>query len=135
MKALTFLLTISMFSVLTFTSNAQTKSRGDDKAEVKVYYFHNSNRCATCMAVESKSLAAIKELYPQQLKEGKITFTALNIEESDGKSTAKKLGVDGQCLLVVKGDTQIDLTDKAFLYCNVSPEKLTAALKDAVGKI
>lgn len=134
MRALMVIMAISLFTVFPPETFAQGKQQKDTEAAVKVYYFHNSRRCATCMAVESKSLKALQELYPEAMKQGKITFSALNVEEESGKAEAEGLGVKGQCLLVVKDGQKTDLTDKAFLYCKVSPEKLKSALQDAIGE-
>ncbi|HRY98930.1 MAG TPA: nitrophenyl compound nitroreductase subunit ArsF family protein [Bacteroidales bacterium] len=115
--------------------SAQKKQGKAGNGPVKVYYFHNNHRCATCMAVESKTRAALEELYPAQMKAGKVSFTAINGESSSGKAEAEGLGIKGQCLMVVKDGKKTDLTDKAFMYCKVSPEKLKAALHDAIGDL
>lgn len=135
MKTLTSILFMSLMCIISATAYAQTGKSQPTKAEVEVYYFHNNHRCATCMAVESKSEKALKELYPEAMKAGKIQFKVKNIETASGKTEAEGLGIKGQCLMVVKGKEKIDLTDKAFLYCKVSPDKLKAALHDAIGEL
>lgn len=135
MKALTSILMISLLCLITAPSKAQQEESKASKPEVEVYYFHNNHRCATCMAVESKSEKALKELYPEAMKSGKITFKVKNVESKTGRTEAEGLGIKGQCLMVVKGDQKIDLTDKAFLYCKVNPDKLKAALHEAIGEL
>lgn len=135
MKNLAIILgTLLMFS-LGAGAFAQKKPAKAASEPVKVYYFHNNHRCATCMAVESKTKAALEELYPAQMKAGKLSFASINGETADGKAEADGLGIKGQCLMVVKDGKKTDLTDKAFMYCKVSPDKLKAALKDAIGEL
>jgi len=135
MKRIIIVLSILSFLVIVPELEAQSKEKAGNNPVAEVYYFHNTRRCETCMNVERQSKQALQQLYPQQMKAGKVRFTALNIEEAQGKKEAARLGVEGQCLLVVKDDKKVDLTDKAFLYCNTSPDKLKAALNEAIGKI
>ena len=71
--------------------NAQTDKKqqivtaaGND---VEVYYFHMTTRCVTCKTIEAEARRNVEMLYPEQFKAGKISFTALNIEEPAGKAT------------------------------------------------
>lgn len=135
MKAFIGIFSLVALMMLAPQLPAQKKDPSKDKSAVQVYYFHNTRRCETCMNVERQAKLALNQLYPEQMKAGKVSFTALNIEEAQGKKEAERLGVEGQTLLVVRPDKKVDLTDKAFLYCNTSPEKLKAAIQEAVGKI
>lgn len=99
---------------------------------IEVYYFHMSRRCATCLAVESESETALKNLYPQQMESGLITFKSLNLEEEINQPLAKKLQVSGQTLLIVKGDKKIDLTGDGFTYARTNPGKLQEKFKAAI---
>ena len=136
MKKIIFILVILMAGTGA-NSYAQTV---DQKASIavsadqniEVYYFHMSRRCATCLAVESESEAALKNLYPEQMKSGQITFQGINLEEESSEALAKKLEVSGQTLLIVKGDKKIDLTGDGFKYANTSPEKLQNSFKAAI---
>ena len=99
---------------------------------VEVYYFHFTRRCVTCNAVESVSKKAIEKLYPEQLKSRMISFKIVNLDEDNSKDLADKLGVGGQCLIVVGGGKKIDLTSQGFMYARSNPEKLKAELKKAI---
>lgn len=99
---------------------------------IEVYYFHMSRRCATCLAVEAESEAALKNLYPEQMKSGLITFQGINLEEESSEPLAKKFQVSGQTLLIVKGDKKIDLTGDGFTYARTNPEKLQEKFKTAI---
>jgi hypothetical protein len=100
--------------------------------KVDVYYFHFTRRCMTCTNVENESKKAVETLYPEQVKKGEITFQSINLDEKEGETIGAKYKIEGQTLIVISGDTKIDLTDKGFLYANNSPEKLQAEIKKAV---
>ena len=106
-----------------------TASSGND---VEVYYFHNTARCVTCKTVEAEARKNIEMLYPDQVKAGKISFMALNLEEATGKSVSEKLGVNSQTLLIVKGDQKINITNEGFLYAVSQPQKLTEVMKSKI---
>lgn len=103
--------------------NVSVKKAGD----VQVYYFHNERRCATCKAVEAESKKAVEELYGD-----KVPFAAYNLEATDGEQKAEELGVSGQTLLIVSGDTKIDLTNEGFMNARNNPEKLKQIFKDKI---
>ncbi len=123
MKNLKWLLFITV--LLPVTGWSQTKSA--DSGEIQAYYFHNAARCSTCKTVESEAKADLNELYGN-----KITFQSLNLEEKSTKLIAKKLGVSGQTLLVVKGDKKVNLTNDGFLYAVTNPEKFKSIIKEKV---
>jgi len=100
--------------------------------KVEVIYFHLTRRCVTCQAVETVSGDAVHELYAEEMKEGKVTFRSLNIEDKATEAEAERVKATGQCLLIVSGETRIDLTGDAFMYARNNPEKLREELKKAI---
>jgi hypothetical protein len=118
------------------------KSQGNKKeiaqalnsSNVNVYYFHFTLRCATCLAVEENARKAIEALYPNEVKTGEYSFSALNLDEASSKEIADKLGVGGQTLLIVRGDKKIDITSAGFLNAH-DLDKLKAEIKSAVDKV
>lgn len=139
MRTLGMMIGLLAFFLMPLGCDAQTNSKEDKSTTLKasesaaVYYFHYTRRCKTCNEVESQTQEALQELYPQQMKAGKITFASINLEEKDGKATADKVGAKGQALLIVKGKESIDITDKAFMYVTTSPAKLKQELEKAIG--
>jgi hypothetical protein len=73
-------------------------------------------------------------LYPNEVKAGTYSFTALNLEEAKTKVIADKLGVGGQSLLVVRGDKKIDMTSAAWLNAH-DLDKMKVEIKSAVDKV
>jgi len=137
MKNLVLVLAIALASIFNFSAKAQSTedqstSTVTKTADIEVYYFHNTRRCATCNAVEQVTRETLEEGYPEQMKSGVITFQSLNIEEGETEALAKKLGVSGQTLLIVKGDKKTDLTNDAFMYARTKPDKLKEKVKNAI---
>ena len=138
-KELLFLLNLIVI-LFAFSCNAQSDkgevSMHQSQADmVEVYYFHFTQRCVTCQAVENETKKAIEELYTEALKEEKIVFISFNLDNEEGKKMAEKLNIAGQTLLVVKDNKQMNLTNDGFLYARTNPEKLREAIQQAVGKI
>jgi len=103
-------------------------------ADVNVYYFHFTRRCATCMAVEENARKAIESLYPNELNTGEYSFASLNLDDAGTKEIADRLGVGGQSLIVVRGEKKVDITGSAWMAAH-DPEKMKAEIKSGIDKI
>ena len=132
MKTLNFLLALFIIMSFIISCNAQAGNE-DNRAKisktdnVEVFYFHYTRRCVTCQAVENESKKAVEELYG-----GKVSFAGYNLEESSGEQKGKELGVSGQSLLIVKGDTKINITNESFMNARNNPEKLKEIIKEKI---
>jgi len=129
MKTNYFVLIVVLLISTAFYGHAQTEETEKDNSSIserklEVYYFHNTRRCATCQAVETLTKNTLEESYPEQFKNGLITFQSLNIENDKNEPLARKLHVSGQTLLFVKNGKKRDLTNDAFMYARTKPEKL-----------
>ncbi len=105
---------------------------GISKEKVEVIYFHLTRRCVTCQAVENVARDAVKELYPAESEKGTVVFRTLNIEDKSSEADARRVKATGQCLLIVSGDTRIDLTSEGFMNARNNPEKFKEEIKKAV---
>ena len=129
-----------MFVALALSScNTQTPENQKTVAviseDVQVYYFHNTKRCATCNAVENETRAALEMFYEENMKAGTMGFTSLNLEEEDGKEMAQSLQVSGQTLLIVKGETRVNLTSEGFMNARTNPTKFHEILRAEIDKL
>ena len=111
-------------SFIALTSLAEEKN---DLSGIEVYYFHYSRRCVTCQAVEAVAQDALIDFY-----EGRIALKSVNLDDKANSDLAKKLGVKGQSLLIVKGDKKIDLTNEGFLNARSNPDKLASKIKETI---
>jgi len=114
------------------STNKDVVTAGNNSDKIEAYYFHFTARCTTCRTVEAKAKEDLESLYPNQVKQGLITFQSLNLEEAQYKTLADKLGVSGQALLLVKGDQKINLTNEGFMYAVAKPEKFKEIIKEKV---
>ncbi len=97
------------------------------KGDVHAYYFHATRRCATCEAVEKITAETLKNKYQDN-----VSFTSINREEEKENPLLSKYKVEGQTLILVKGDKVINLTTDAFMNARSNPEKFSAKLVSTV---
>lgn len=45
-----------------------------------VYYFHAEVRCETCLAIESRTTALVREAFAERLAEGSLRFEVVNMD-------------------------------------------------------
>ena len=127
-KMISFVCLIAGMSVSCTGQASKNENTSVKKADdVQAYYFHTSRRCATCKAVEAESKKAIEELYGD-----KVPFAAYNLEEAEGEQKAEELNVSGQALLIVSGDTKINITREGFMNARSNPEKLKQIIKNKI---
>lgn len=132
MKTIRVFLLVVMALSMHISCSAQTakneeSSKVSKEDKVEVYYFHHTRRCATCNAVESVSKEAVTELYGD-----KVGFASYNLDEETGKAKSEELEVSGQSLLIVSGDTKINITNEGFLHARSNPEKLKAVIQEKI---
>jgi hypothetical protein len=113
-------------------TNKEIKDNTGNSDKIEAYYFHFTARCITCRTIEARAKENLETLYPNQFKQGLITFQSLNLEEASTKPLAEKLGVSGQTLLIVKGDEKVNLTNEGFMYAVVKPEKFKEIINEKV---
>lgn len=56
---------------------------------VIVYYFHTTYRCPTCHKIENYTREAVETGFAQALKEGRLEFHAVNVEEKGNEHYIK----------------------------------------------
>ena len=125
---------MSLFSCKMQTSGNE-ESAIPISEDIQVYYFHNTKRCATCNAVENETKFTLEMFYKDNMEAGTMEFTSLNLEEDDGRKMAQMLQVSGQTLLVVKGETQINLTNEGFMNARTNPTKFHEILIEQIDKL
>jgi hypothetical protein len=114
------------------SSIKENKESANNSDKIEAYYFHFTARCVTCRTIEAKAKENLEVLYPNQVKQGLITFQSVNLEETINKPLAEKLGVSGQTFLIVKGDKKINLTNEGFMYAVVKPDKFKEIINEKV---
>ena len=131
--SIALLMAISLSACNAQSTKDQTPVKADAE-ELQVYYFHFTNRCATCNAVEAETKLALETFYAREVKEGTIAFTSLNLEEEDGRKMAEQFKVSGQSLLLVKGEQMLNLTNEGFMNARTKPDTFHEILKNSIDK-
>jgi hypothetical protein len=137
MKTLQLLHTLVLFTSL-LSCNAQSAKNevaNSSSDKIEAYYFHFTARCMTCRTVEEQTKMDIESLYPDLVKEGKISFQSINLDEASSKTIAEKLEISGQTLLIVQGDELINITNEGFMYAVHQPEKFKAVIKSKIDSL
>ena len=86
-------------------------------------------------SIEDETVKALKDLYPEKFKDGKIIFVSIDIEKEGNEKLIEDLKVTGQTLLVISGENKIDLTNAAFMYAKTKPEKLKKKIQTTIDEI
>lgn len=134
MKKLVFSLMLLVFSFFMVSGlQAQTKA-----ASLEVYYFHGTNRCPTCNAIESNAKKVLNDSYKSQIANGTIKFTSFNLDDKANEALVKKYEISFSTLLIIKKtgakEQKSDLTDMAFQYARTNPAKYANLLKAELDK-
>lgn len=125
-----FALAMMMGSLSCDAQTTKKEDKTNASTKVEVYYFHFNARCVTCKAVEAEAKKDIETLYGS-----KVTFQSVNLDDDSSKALAEKLQVAGQSLLIVKGDTKINITNQGFMYARNNPEKFKSVIKEKVDQL
>jgi hypothetical protein len=66
------------------------------------YYFHNTRRCRTCRAIEAQAQEAIQGKFAEELRQGKLKWAAINLEDIGNDHYAADYGVTGSSLVIAQ---------------------------------
>jgi hypothetical protein len=97
---------------------------------IKVLYFHNQRRCATCMAIEDGAVEVIK-----LLGDSSVTFHSFLIGDPNSLKLEKEYDIQGQSLLIIGKDQVLDITNMAFLNALAKSEYYKGELKKQIEKL
>ena len=125
MKIIKFF-TVIAISLILGSCNDQNKSKDNaldpSISKIEVLDFHSTHRCMTCNAIEANTKYTLDTYFSEELKEDKITFQVINVDEKENEKIAEKFEASGTALIlnvIKKGkETQINLTDFAFMNGN-----------------
>jgi len=137
-KIIKFLAVLAISLVLT-SCNGQDKNKTAalDKSvsKIEVLDFHSTHRCMTCNAIEANTEYTLNTYFAEELKNDKITFQVINVDEKINEKIAEKFEASGTALIlnVIKSgkETQINLTNFAFMNGN-DQDAFSKELKDKI---
>lgn len=129
-----------MVLLLTFTScQGQNKSKiivtTDQASKIEVIDFYGTHRCVTCEAIEANAKYTIDNFFQEAVKEGKLEFKTINVDDEKNYDMAEKFEATGTALFinVIKDgkEQHIDLTIFAFAKGN-DKEVFSSELKEKI---
>jgi hypothetical protein len=66
------------------------------------YYFHGTRRCVTCRTIEAQAQEAIQGKFGEELRQGKLRWAAVNLEDIGNDHYATDYGVTGSTLVIAQ---------------------------------
>ncbi len=69
---------------------------------VTVYYFHRTLRCPSCLLLEELTREAVLSGFETELKDGKLYFIAVNLDEADHEHFVKDYSLSFQSVVISK---------------------------------
>ena len=104
MRKLFYLLIATL--VLVSCGNGSKKKTGENQAEeiqsnrIEVLYFHRAQRCITCRAIETNTVAFLDSLYSKEKADGKIIYKVIDISKKENEAIADRYEVTWSSLFV-----------------------------------
>ena len=65
------------------------------------YYFHTTQRCVSCRKLEAFTTEAIQTGFPEELKDGRLVFRAVNVEEKGNEHFVKEYQIYTKSVVLV----------------------------------
>lgn len=118
-----------------FSLLAQTAS-SDSIPKIRVYYFHATNRCETCLACEHVCFEILEQEFKSEIEKGTIFYKAINIDEEQNKALVTQYKIMFSTLLFIDQKGNItDLSDKAFENAIEHPDVYKNLIRSEVLKM
>jgi hypothetical protein len=130
---------LAVMGGITFSPGNVSADRGDleigsNSGQIYLYYFYFTPRCEECEIVEKATLKLLNENYSRELKNKRIIFQIINLTDPDpeSKKIIEELKVRRQLLLLVQGETIVNLTRDAFRYAENQYDQFRDSMKNAI---
>lgn len=133
-----FILIFALIIGLTSCDNREntTKTNSPEKDRVEILYFHDKQRCATCMAIEKNTIEAINTMFANELKDSTVVFKNVDISTPEGERLADKYEVTWSSLFVngwKNGlETSNNMTKFGFANARKNPDAFKKGLADKI---
>ncbi len=107
-----------------------------NSTQIQVYYFHLTNRCATCNSIEANVKSVLETDFASEMQQGVISFESLNIQEKQNWEIAESYQTANASLFITrnteKGKQTSDLTSQAFMMSLQKPEEFKKIIRDTI---
>lgn len=143
MRKLFYLLIATL--VLVSCGNGSKKKTGENQAEeiqsnrIEVLYFHGAQRCITCRAIETNTVALLDSLYSKEQADDRIIYKVIDISKKENGQIADKYEVTWSSLFVngwKDGKENVNnMTEFSFSNARKSPDKFKEGIKNKVDEL
>lgn len=143
MRKLFYLLIATL--VLVSCGNGSKKKTGENQAEeiqsnrIEVLYFHGAQRCMTCRAIETNTVALLDSLYSKEQAGDRIIYKVIDISKKENEQIADKYEVTWSSLFVngwKDGKENVNnMTEFSFSNARKSPDKFKEGIKNKVDEL
>ena len=76
------------------------KQAKTEPVSIAAYYFHGYARCSTCRKLEEYSHAAVTEGFPDDARNGRMAFSAVNVEEPENAHFIQDYRLTNKTLII-----------------------------------
>jgi len=81
---------------------ASRKHAETEPVSIAAYYFHGYARCSTCRKLEEYSRSAVTEWFPKDTRTGRMTFSAVNVEDPENAHFIQDYRLTNKTLIIQK---------------------------------
>lgn len=74
---------------------------GPPAHKLVAYYFHRTQRCKTCLAIEAYAKEALAESFPEAIESGELEWRVINVEEPANEHFVSDFGLTSSALVLV----------------------------------
>lgn len=146
MKQLIFICLIGLFTIscnqnkkAEQTTNQSTEISAPSGAVVEVIYFHGTQRCPTCKAIEAETKSLLESDFADAIKSKKLIFKVVDISKPENQAIADRYEVAWSSLFVNdwKKDQESvnNLTDFAFSNARNNPDAFREGLSEKINEL
>ena len=143
MRKLFYLLIATL--VLVSCGNGSKKKTGENQAEeiqsnrIEVLYFHGAQRCITCRAIETNTVAFWIAFIQKKKADGKIIYKVIDISKKENEAIADKYEVTWSSLFVngwKDGKENVNnMTEFSFSNAKNAPDKFKEGIKSKIDEL
>ncbi|CAK7041837.1 MAG: hypothetical protein PETM_01746 [Petrimonas sp.] len=145
MKQLIFICLIGLFTIscnqnkkAEQTTNQSTDEFAPSGDVVEVIYFHGTQRCPTCQAIEAETKSLIESSFADAINSKKLIFKIVDISKPENKAIADRYEVAWSSLFVNdwKKDQESvnNLTEFAFTNVRNNPDAFKRGLSEKINE-
>ena len=123
-------------------AKAKTEAQSTDEKlpdHIEVLYFHGAQRCITCRAIETNTVALLDSLYSKEQADDRIIYKVIDISKKENGQIADKYEVTWSSLFVngwKDGKENVNnMTEFSFSNARKSPDKFKEGIKNKVDEL